>query len=112
LKKKKIPLRNDSGDFQLDSTHPASLPAIIFPQQPDQSYERKELSHFIQGEINKLSPAYKVVITLFHLDGLSIQEIAKIMKQPEGTIKSYLFRARKHLKTRLLKIYQNEELVS
>ncbi|MFM2394552.1 MAG: hypothetical protein RLZZ546_2534, partial [Bacteroidota bacterium] len=40
----------------------------------------------------------KTLITLYHLEELPNKEIAEITNLPEGTIKSYLYRARKILK--------------
>jgi RNA polymerase sigma-70 factor (ECF subfamily) len=41
------------------------------------------------------------VLTLFHLEEFSYQEIEQITGMPEGTIKSYLFRAKALLKEKL-----------
>lgn len=80
-------------------------------EPPDGIFETQERIDFLHHEIMRLPLTYRTVITLYHLDELSIQEIAEIMNLPEGTIKSHLFRARKLLKDKLLKIYQREELV-
>jgi RNA polymerase sigma-70 factor (ECF subfamily) len=71
---------------------------------------QKDLSEILQAEIEKLDPIYKTLITLFHNEELSYDEIAQITDLPEGTIKSYLFRARKALKKSLLMNYKKEEL--
>jgi RNA polymerase sigma-70 factor (ECF subfamily) len=42
------------------------------------------------------------VLLLFYLSGLSIREIAQQMDRPEGTIKCWLHRGRRHLATELL----------
>jgi len=57
-----------------------------------------------------LSPLHKTLITLFHNECLSYAEIAVITDMPEGTVKSYLFRARRSLKEGLLSKYKKEEL--
>jgi RNA polymerase sigma-70 factor (ECF subfamily) len=41
---------------------------------------------------------------------MTYDEIGKIMKLPDGTVKSYLFRARRMLKDRLLEKYTKEDL--
>jgi RNA polymerase sigma-70 factor (ECF subfamily) len=41
---------------------------------------------------------------------MSYEEIGEITGLPEGTLKSYLFRARKTLKNNLLVRYKKEEL--
>ena len=71
---------------------------------------RKELSQILNSEIQRLPPVYKILVTLYHNEELSYEEIAQITSLPEGTVKSYLFRARKVLKERLLLKYKREEL--
>jgi RNA polymerase sigma factor (sigma-70 family) len=61
-------------------------------------------------EIDKLSPIHKTLITLYHNEEMSYEEIAQVTQLPEGTLKSYLFRARKALKNSLLQHYKKEEL--
>lgn len=72
--------------------------------------ERGDLAKRLQAEIEKLPSQYKVVITLYHIDQLTYDEIAEIMKLPMNTIKSHLFRARKQLKNSLMLKYSQEDL--
>ncbi|MBU8881248.1 sigma-70 family RNA polymerase sigma factor [Bacillus sp. FJAT-29790] len=53
--------------------------------------------------ISKLENEYRIVISLFYLQDLSIKDIAEIIDQPEGTVKSRLSRARKKLEKWLTK---------
>ncbi len=71
---------------------------------------KKEISIILKSEIKNLSPVYKTLITLYHNEELSYEEITQITGLPEGTVKSYLFRARKTLKENLLAKYKKEEL--
>ena len=71
---------------------------------------QKELSKILQEEIEKLPPVSKTLIILFHKEELSYAEIAEITQLPEGTLKSYLFRARKALKESLLINYKRDQL--
>jgi RNA polymerase sigma factor (sigma-70 family) len=71
---------------------------------------KKELSEILKFEIEMLSPIYKTLITLYHNEELTYEEIAQITELPEGTVKNYLFRARKALKERLLLKHKKEEL--
>ncbi len=101
LEKKKLPLiGNISEEITL---HPGD-------NYTDISLFKKELSGILQHEITQLPPVYQTLITLFHLQELSYDELAAITGLPPGTIKSYLFRARKMLKDNLAKKYQREEL--
>jgi RNA polymerase sigma factor (sigma-70 family) len=60
--------------------------------------------------IGRLPPVYQTLIGLYHQEDLSYHEIAGITGLPEGTVKSYLFRARKQLKDTMLSIYKKEKL--
>ncbi len=105
LDKKKLPLYDDLGDE--DRTfEPVGKDA----DRPDFRLADSELSDILKGEIDSIPPVYRTIVTLFHLDQMTYAEIAKIMKMPEGTVKSYLFRARRMLKERLLAKYKREEL--
>lgn len=77
---------------------------------PDESAEKKDLSIRLQTEIEKMPVQYRTILTLYHLDEMSYAEISEIMQLPEGTVKSYLFRARRLLKEKLMSKYQKEEL--
>ena len=74
------------------------------------SFFKQELTGILSKEIEMLPPLYKTVITLYHNEELSYSEIAQITELPEGTLKSYLFRARKTLKDNLLKKYNRDAL--
>ena len=49
----------------------------------------------------ELPKNYKTVIYLMYYEGYKVREIAKLMKKREGTIKTWLFRAREILKEKL-----------
>lgn len=70
---------------------------------PESILLQKNTSAFIRGEVAKLPLPYRTILTLYHLQELSYGEIGKLTGMPEGTVKSYLFRARKLLKDKLAK---------
>jgi RNA polymerase sigma-70 factor (ECF subfamily) len=78
--------------------------------ETDRLLLQKELKGLLQAEIGKLPPLYQTLIGLYHQEELSYHEIARITSLPEGTVKSYLFRARRQLKDTLLHIYKKEKL--
>jgi len=78
--------------------------------EPETLMLRKELSALLQASIHLLSPVYKTLIILYHQEELSYDEIVTITGLPEGTVKNYLFRARKTLREGLLLKYKKEEL--
>jgi RNA polymerase sigma factor (sigma-70 family) len=77
---------------------------------PEQILESGDISRRLKSEIEKLPPQARTVITLYHIDECSYDEIGKIMDLPQGTVKSHLFRSRQLLKRRLLAKYDKEEL--
>lgn len=70
----------------------------------------KELAGILQAEIDGLKPLYKTLISLYHQEELSYAEIAEITSLPEGTVKNYIFRARKILKENILQTYKRSDL--
>jgi len=77
---------------------------------PEELATRKDLAERLEREIMALSPPQRIVLTLYHVEQMSYEEIGTVTGLPPGTVKSHLFRARKRLKERLLARYQREEL--
>jgi len=77
---------------------------------PDKESEKNDRANIIRKEIEKLPEKYKIILTLYHIDEFSYKDIEQVVNMPEGTIKSYLFRARKMLRENLLKTYQGDEI--
>ena len=78
---------------------------------PLEQVEGQDVSALILKKIEKLPAPYSTIITLYHLEQMSYQEISEIMDLPEGTVKSYLFRGRKKLKESLIKELEGEEII-
>lgn len=55
----------------------------------------------VRAEIALLPPKYRAALILRHIQDLSYEEIADVMRAPIGTVKTHLFRARALLKERL-----------
>ena len=71
---------------------------------PLEQMEKKEVDARVQGCINGLDSEYREVLVLRDIQGFSYQEIWDILKIPDGTVKSRLFRARDILKECLKKV--------
>jgi len=71
--------------------------------------EKDEAKRFLMEMVEKLPVNYRTVLTLYHLEEFSYKEIEEITEMPEGTIKSYLSRARKLLKVELEKVVKMEK---
>jgi len=114
LEKKKLVLPGDP--CHSEETTEDRLDALQYQQVRQFSHQtedrlfEKQRTIIINAAIEELSPVYKTMITLYHHEELSYTEIAAITALPEGTVKSYLFRARKTLKDKLLVHYKKDEL--
>ncbi len=67
-------------------------------QSPEPHAERAEGLRAIQAAIDSLPLRQRVVVVLFYLNNLSLQEIAGILECPVGTVKSRLYYARDNLR--------------
>lgn len=72
-------------------------------EPPEEQVLRGELGDLIQVGINQLPEDQRVIVVLSDIQGLSYQEIAEIIDQPLGTVKSRLSRGRSRLRDFLLK---------
>lgn len=68
---------------------------------PEAEAAQRELAQALEDAIARLRPAYREVVVLQYLEGLSQDDIADITELPLGTIKTYLHRARKELAAHL-----------
>jgi len=60
--------------------------------------EEADLKEQIRKCVTYLSDRYATIITLYYLNGSSYDEIAQVMDVPLGTLKTWMFRARKQLR--------------
>lgn len=68
---------------------------------PAEILAARDENEVVMGYVEQLPAAYKGVLTLYHLEGMSYEEIGAALQMPEGTVKNYLFRARKLLKDKV-----------
>jgi len=68
---------------------------------PDESLEEQDQWAQVQAAISSLPLNQRVVVVLYYLNDLSIQDIAEILEVPVGTIKSRLHYGRLALKLKL-----------
>lgn len=70
-------------------------------------FETKE-ENDVFSAVCELPQNYRTVIYLMYYEGYKVGEIAKIMNKREGTIKTWLFRARSILKNKLEGGFEDE----
>lgn len=115
LQKKKTLLLDDV--FATDNNEeeePSSYAENIignFMQQtaatPYDLLQQTETITHLQKAIEHLPILFRTLVQLYHIEEVSYTEIAQITQLPLNTVKSYLFRARKMLKSFL----QNNQLI-
>jgi len=114
LEKKKLILPNDNPSEFENGNSPLELAANklidLSYNESENIIFRSELAEIVQSAIEVLSPLYRSLITLFHYQDMSYEEIAEITSLPIGTVKNYLFRARKAMKDNILLHHKKEEL--
>jgi RNA polymerase sigma-70 factor (ECF subfamily) len=110
LEKKRLMLYEDLKTEEDDAEYPIAADAWHEEQGMDGKLMEREIRGVLETEITRLPVHYRTVLTLYHVDELSYEEIGLVMNMPQGTVKSYLFRARRMLKERLLSQYREEEL--
>ena len=79
-----------------ESGHPA-VNSSTAGGSPAVQAEQAALAHAVEAALSFLRPEYREAITLRYREDLSVQETAEIMGVPVGTVKTYLYRARKEL---------------
>jgi RNA polymerase sigma-70 factor (ECF subfamily) len=63
-----------------------------------------ELGRLIKENLECLKPKHRMVMVLRYYEGLSYEEIATLLKEPLGTVKTDLYRAKHVLKEKLEKV--------
>ena len=105
LEKKKVGLYDDNYREEDQFTD-----LVCSDNSPEQFVLENDRYMIITNEIDKMPIHLKSIITLYHLEDMNYSEIAEILGLPEGTVKSYLFRARSLLKDMLVSKYKKEEI--
>ena len=81
---------------------PAVVDRLADPApRADVLLERTDLARIIQAELATLTPEHRVVLVLRDIQGLSYDEISRMLDLELGTVRSRLHRARMEMKTRL-----------
>jgi len=82
--------RKRRGEVELKPVHYNT--AALYPS------ESRDLPEHIRRCVTKLSDRYAEIVTLYYLKGISYDEIAEALDIPMGTLKTWMFRARKQLR--------------
>jgi len=85
------------GDFE-----PSRLPSTMVVFENGESPERVlidgEQKRLVHQALDEMKPHHRMILVLYYLEDLSVQEIAEVLEIPEGSVKSRLFYARDSLR--------------
>ncbi len=70
-------------------------------QNLEEDVARSDRRELVEQALQKLPPAHRVPLVLYHLDGLSYEEIAARLRVSLGKVKTDIFRAREALRKKL-----------
>jgi RNA polymerase sigma factor RpoE len=97
LKQRRNKSQMSLDDLDLNAEHDPDLVALISEKTPRREVGLAELQEKLNAAMQRLSEPHRLVVTLHDVQGLSHEEIAKIMDCNIGTVRSRLFYARQQL---------------
>ena len=68
---------------------------------PEEQVISEEERTLVQKAVGSLPEKYRLPVLLFYMEELKLSEISQVLKIPEGTVKSRLYKAKKVLKKEL-----------
>ena len=77
----------------------AGVPGEI--NTPEAEYIKMERKQYVRHAVAGLEDKYRIPIVLFHQNGLSYDEISKVLNEPMSIVKNRIYRARLILKEKL-----------
>ena len=101
LKQRKNKTQMSLDDLDFHAEHDPDLVALISDKTPRREVALTELQEKLNAALQRLSESHRLVVTLHDVQGLSHEEIAKIMDCNIGTVRSRLFYARQQLQAYL-----------
>ena len=82
---------------QLEEAGHPGFAAVDTGSAPAAVAEQAALGRALESALAQIRPEYRAVVVLRYQEGLTHPEIAEIVGQPVGTVKTHLHRARKEL---------------
>jgi RNA polymerase sigma-70 factor (ECF subfamily) len=101
LKQRKNRIHLSLNDLDFNAEHNPDLVALISEKTPHREVNLAELQEKLNTAMLKLSEPHRMVVVLHDVQGMSHDEIAKIMDCNIGTVRSRLFYARQQLQALL-----------
>ena len=77
---------------------------------PAERFEQGEFREQVRNMVAALPPIYSAVISMYHIQSLTYDEIAESLELPIGTVKARLFRARAALRKLIFRSIEPDTL--
>ncbi len=87
--------------FSSQSDSEPEEPEFASPENLEEDLQRADRHRLVEQALAKLPAAQRVPLVLYHLQGLSYEEIATKLKVSLGKVKTDIFRGREALRKRL-----------
>lgn len=101
LKQRKNKFHMSLNDMDFNAEHDPDMVALVSEKTPRKDADLTELQQKLNEAMQKLSETHRLVVTLHDIQGLSHEEIGKILGCNPGTVRSRLFYARQQLQAYL-----------
>jgi len=101
LKQRKNRVLMSLNDVDFNAENDPDLVALVSDKNPRRDLNLSELQEKLNDAMQKLSEHHRMVVTLHDVQGLSHEEIGKIMDCNIGTVRSRLFYARQQMQAYL-----------
>jgi RNA polymerase sigma-70 factor, ECF subfamily len=85
-------------DVEIESTTTTTLVVSTIGDSPERVLIEQEQRERIGEAIAAMKAHHRLILNLFYLEEMPVQEIARVLDIPEGSVKSRLFYARDALK--------------
>ena len=85
---------------------PEDLPPVIHRERAGAQLEQSEENAQLHEVVGELGDRYRTVLILRYWSGLTPSQIARLLDEPEGTIRNRIFRAHAQVRTRLERAQQ------
>jgi len=94
-------LRREPFSLEDSKGAPVMYSARSPEETPYEALEQAERRELVSRALASLSPPYRAAVILREMEGMSYEEIARVLEVAEGTVKSRLMRGREMLRSKL-----------
>jgi RNA polymerase sigma-70 factor (ECF subfamily) len=77
---------------------------LAVPHSGERELEAEQKAQAVRQAVAALPARYREAVALYYLRGVSVEEVARSLRVPEGTLKARLHRAREMLRRKLVSL--------